>query len=770
MMKCCLNISDGALLDKLEYFIYDVSGLEYNQLEIMLNYSLGNKADASKFRTREDRYKLRRMLSCFVPEEALEEEELERAVDLFLTFLRTYNMEASLCLGALLDAVWKSGDGMSGSQRSVGGEWDCVKRLSGILAAVYLLYFCQGAKLLDSRETEQSMKAVYERNIGYYTPEDRRFLSQLFLTERRFDCIVALLEADLRSAGGEHTGGAFPGRECAGEKYTGREGVGGEYAAPAEDKMWREFYAILRRLKTGKLYPEALSLFRESGGLFRKARPEIRGWWEKEWAGILFRLGRYEEAKNILDKYVEQPEGGVNAYDLFDDAVNYAWAANYKEKDDPEWKAYIEKSYGLTLQAQELIRQSDVLEFMLYDVIFEKEFLLSEMGEYEEAYRCFVQAFANADDDTKARSNFNTHLWILMKYMCRRPEKWQELLGWVDSFYTHYDHGRLDKYRDIVEFVNTSPYLRDKSMLRGQIYGGLMELLFHAMEIRHETKIRDISKYDFLYYTNGENLRLLLEDETEEHCHYRLPIFHASHMNDPQEGRILQDILGRARFPRGENGEAGDSRESYRENYVFLKSFFCYRKEKGRTHVKEFLPMWVQYGEDAEGCCVVLNNKTFGKTNLRKVVYLSDEGRCDDEKIQGFLDGFIGTYRRLQELCGEIGQAAGAECLQRTESLMEMIISQISYLFKHDSYRHENEVRLIVNRTEGNLEDVEVVPGRTPKVFIYSDKPTYVDEIIFGPKMDNPDDYVPFIHKQSGRMWKGTDNRIKVTHSTILYR
>lgn len=744
-MKCCLNISDEALLDKLEYFIYDASGFEYNQLEIMLNYSLGNKADSGKLRTREDRYRLRRMLSCFVPGEALEEVELERAVDLFLIFLRTSSMEASLCLGALLDALWKSG-----SERRSGDEWDCVKRLSGILAAVYLLYFCQRAKLLGSGDTEKSMKAVYERNIGYYTPEDRRFLSQLFLTEKRFDCIVALLEADLKSAGGEHGGG--------------------EYAVSSEDRMWREFYAILRRLKTGKLYREALSLFRESGSLFRKARPEIRGWWEKEQAGILFRLGQYEEAKNILDKYVEQPEGAVNAYDLFDDAVNYAWAANYKEKDDPEWKAYIEKSYGLTLQAEELIRRSDALEFMQYDVIFEKEFLLSEMGEYEEAYRCFVQAFANADDDTKIRSNFNTHLWILMKYMCRKPEKWQELLGWVDSFYTHYDHARLDKYRDIVEFVNTSPYLKDRRMLRGRIYKGLMEFLFHAMEIRHETKIRDISKYDFLYYTNGENLRLLLEDETPEHCHYRLPIFHASHMNDPQEGKILQDILGRAGFSRSENREAGDSRKSYGENYVFLKSFFCYRKEKGRTHVKEFLPMWVQYGEDAEGCCVVLNNRTFGKTNLRRVVYLSDEGRCEDERIQGFLDGFIGTCRRLQELCGEIDEAAGAECLQKTESLMGMIISQISYLFKHDSYRHENEVRLIVNRTEGNLEDVEVVPGRVPKIFIYSDRQSYIDEVILGPKMDNPDDYVPFIHKQSCRMWEGTDSRIKVTRSTIQYR
>ena len=737
MMKCCLNISDETLLDKLEYFIYDVSGLKYNSQELLLDYSLGNKADTGKFRTREEMYRLRKMLA-YGREKALAEEDLERAVDLFLLFLRTYNMEASLCLETLLDSVWESGC-----------EWECVKRVSGVLAAVYLLYFCPHAKLLGGEETEKSMKTVYERNISYYTPEDRRFLSQLFLTRKRFDCIVALLGADLETVRGE-----------------------GKYAPGSEDRMWKEFYAVLRRLKTGKLYGDALVLFQESGCLFEKARPEIRGWWEKERAGILFRLGRYEEAKNILDKYVEQPEGGINVYDLYDDAVNYAWAANYKEKDDPEWKAYIEKSYGLTLQAEGLIRQSSLMEFMRYDVTFEKEFLLSEMGEYEEAYRCFAEAFSNADDDTKAKSNFNTHLWILMKYMCRNPERWQEVLGWIDSLYASYDHARLDRYSSIVEFANTNGYLKGSRKLRDEIYAGLMELLFHAMEIRHETKIRDISKYDFLYYTNGEHLRLLLEDETPDHSHYRLPIFHASHMNDPQEGKILHDILERVGHPRKESGEEGDSRRSYKENYVFLKSFFCYRKEKGRTHVKEFLPMWVQYGEDAGGCCVVLNNKTFGKTNLRKVVYLSDEGKCGDRKVQGFLDGFIRTYKRLCGLCGEMDQdsAQGRECLLKTESLMEMILSQISYLFKHDSYKHENEVRLIVNRTGGSLEDVKVVQGKIPKIYIYSDRQSYIDEIILGAKMDRPEDYVPFIHRQGKKMWSGTENQIKVTDSTIQYR
>lgn len=737
-MKCCLNIADKNLLAKLEYFIYDFAGVEYNNLERMLNYSVGNRADSARLKRPEDVYLLRRMLSCQGEGKELREEELERAADWFLLLLRTCNMEASLCLEPLMDTVWKSGRG-----------WECIDRLSGVLSAVYLLYFCQEARLSGRKEAEENMKAVFKKNIPCYTPEDRRFLAQLFLSEKRFDCIVDLLGADLEAARGKKS-----------------------RTDDAEDAMWKEFYTLLRRLKTGKGYREALVLFQESRQLFDRTRPEVKGWWEKERAGILFRLGQYEEAKNILDRYVEQPEGGANVYDLYDDAVNYAWAANYKEKDDPEWKAYIQKSYDLTLQAEKLILQSDMLEFMHYDVIFEKEFLLSEMGEYDEAYQCFVYAFYNGDDDTKAKSNFNTHLWILMKYMCLKPQRRQEILGWIDSIYSHYDPAKLDKYRPIAEFVNTSEYLKENRELWEEIYGGLMELLFHAMEIRHETKIRDISQYDFLYYTSGAHLRLLLEDESQDGCHYRLPVFHASHMNDPQEGKMLQDILERSGAGFRENGKEPDHREIFQENYVFLKAFFCYRKEKGRTRVKEFLPMWVQYGEDAGGCCVVLNNKTFGKTNLRKVVYLSDEGKCDDRNIQGFLDGFLHTYGQLSRLCGTIDRKSrqGEECAVRTEALMKMIVSQISYLFKHDSYKHENEVRLIINRTADNLEDVQVAKGKVPKIYLYNDKQSYIDEIILGAKMENPEDYVPFIHRQGKKMWSGTENQIRVTRSTIQYR
>lgn len=740
MKKQCLNISEESLIEKLEYFIYDISGYEYNDLEIVLNRSLGNRND-NDF-ARNNLYKLREMTSYYSTDISLDEENIKDAIELFLVFLRTYNMEASVCLCAFLDLIWKAG--------KAGSEWGCVKRVCGILASIYMVNFSHKAKILSKDNTEKNMKNIFNEYIDFYTVEDKKFLTQIFLEEKQFDCILTFLEKKLVV-----------------------QGIDEKSTLYSQKIMWNEFFKILEKMYNAKKYEDALLFIEESERLFRRIDTEVKGYWEREKALVLFFLGKYEEAKNIMDKYVDEDTKDV--YDLYDDAVIYAWAANFKEKDDYSWNDYIDRAISLVEQAESILKSNASKkqkydEKLYYNVLFEKSFLLSEKKDYNEAYQYFNEAFTEAKVDNKKNSNFDTHLWILMKYMCVNPEKEKQVLKWINHFYTKY-RNKLGEYEPIVEFINTNEYLKNNFQLCDGIYSNLLKLLFHAMEILHETKIRDISKYDILYYTKAEHLRLLLEDETDDKCHYRLPIFHACHMNDPQEGKILQDILGRSKSLNVDRKSVSEN--VYEENYVFLKSFFCYRKEEKKSNIKEFLPMWVQYGDDAKGCCVVLNNKTFENSKLRRIVYLSDEGVCDNEKIQKYLDEFKTAYQCLSELCNKIDTKSeqGRDCLLMIDSLISSTISRISYLFKHDSYKHENEVRLIINRTSNNLDDVKVISGKIPKLYIYNDKQSYIDQIILGAKVENPEDYVPFIHKQGNKMWsENKESKIKVTNSMIQYR
>lgn len=751
MERNCLMISDEILINKLESFLYDYSGFEYNNLDIVVNHFIGNKNDEERIKNKDNIYELRKMLSYHSTDTQLEEKTLDKAIDLFLLFLRTYNIEATMGLNGLLDIIWKSG--------KEGNKWNCVKRITGILAAVYLLYFVQKAKIYYKNETEKNMREIFRKNISFYSMEDKRFLTQMFMLENQIDCLIYLLHSNLKGCDKS-------------EKYT----------IDSERIMAKEFFRILKKFKNAEKYKDAMFFLEESEKLFRRVSDlEIRGFWEKQKAELLFDLGEYEEAKNIQNKYINAFGESKNVFDLYNGAIYYAWAANYKEKDDADWEIYIEKAYQLIIQAEQYILQAKELQKteykeFLYHVILEKSFLLSEMGDYDKAFECFEQAFSEADKETKEDSNFNTHLWVLMKYMCLNPEKHEIVISWIEHLYNDFSQKRLKEYEVILDFVHSSKYLKNNSKIYTKIYEGLIQLLFHALEIRHETKIRDISQYDVLYYTKTEHLRLLLEDESSENCHYRLPMFHVYHMNDPQEGKIIRGLLENDKFASVDTEDFSDFRNQYEENYVFLKSFFCYPKKSKENSMKEFLPMWVQYGDDAKGCCIVLNNKTFENSSLRRIIYLTDDGKCDkkDEKVKIFLDEFLFTYRDLVSFCNheiDLNSVEGKECFLEIKSLTKYIISQISYLFKNQSYKHENEIRLIANRTSAELDDVKVISGSIPKIYIYNNSQTYINEVILGAKIENPEDYVSFIYKQGNKMWKDDkQSQIKVTQSTIQYR
>lgn len=77
---------------------------------------------------------------------------------------------------------------------------------------------------------------------------------------------------------------------------------------------------------------------------------------------------------------------------------------------------------------------------------------------------------------------------------------------------------------------------------------------------------------------------------------------------------------------------------------------------------------------------------------------------------------------------------------------------------------------LDIGKLYSSMDDLEVIPGNVPKVFVYDNQQTYIEEIILGARVKNPEDYVPYIYTQGKKMWKGSEKQIKITQSSIQYR
>ena len=119
----------------------------------------------------------------------------------------------------------------------------------------------------------------------------------------------------------------------------------------------------------------------------------------------------------------------------------------------------------------------------------------------------------------------------------------------------------------------------------------LVQQIKYELGLKVEDKNR---KLKFGHYTSGEALQSILgkEDKAPFSISGKTRLNNANYMNDPEEGVILEDILKL------------EKRNSLEPSSWFLMSF---------TSKTDDLAMWSQYGNNAEGVCIVLNENDFAR-------------------------------------------------------------------------------------------------------------------------------------------------------------
>ena len=134
-------------------------------------------------------------------------------------------------------------------------------------------------------------------------------------------------------------------------------------------------------------------------------------------------------------------------------------------------------------------------------------------------------------------------------------------------------------------------YYRDDSPKINQLIKiyTLVQQLKYELGLKAEEKNR---KLKFGHYTSGKALQSILgkEEKAPFSISGKTHLNNANYMNDPEEGVILEDILKL------------EKRNPLDPSSWFLMSF---------TSKTDDLAMWSQYGNNAEGVCIVLNENDF---------------------------------------------------------------------------------------------------------------------------------------------------------------
>lgn len=261
-----------------------------------------------------------------------------------------------------------------------------------------------------------------------------------------------------------------------------------------------------------------------------------------------------------------------------------------------------------------------------------------------------------------------------------------------------------------------------------------------------------------------------------------LTMMQAYYMNDPYEGLSFE--RGISGDDPNKNvlfyqGNAWRFREDiFQKNFVFLKSF---------TDRMDNLLMWNRYGSDREngsrdsnGCCIRFDPEFFDRVNdtvdssrnllvdkdddysLYRVVYLNQQGEIESVKNPG-LDSnakrCYGLMKKLlqyinRELCGYGGQKPDDLQISAIRSFVQMALNPVIFLFKDDEYADEQEYRLVVSRSHGELDKIHILPGEPEKVCVNPYFQVCIDKVILGPNVEKPEYWFNHFRYHIACMWR----------------
>ena len=348
----------------------------------------------------------------------------------------------------------------------------------------------------------------------------------------------------------------------------------------------------------------------------------------------------------------------------------------------------------------------------------------------------------------------------------------------------------------------------------------LLSIYQLVQKIKYQLGLKDEDKNQMLkfgHYTKGSTLQIMLNQEGNDKKDFSVSgktrLYNANYMNDPEEGIVIEQILGL------------DRRDVLEPSSWFLMSF---------TNKTDDLAMWSQYGDDAKGVCLVLRGDDFSRfTSFNDVSWRQEKNFLEFSDKMYLLKSELNSgfeksiFRSESENSVDTVNDEGTEpnsvekdsdskgnsdylyriayvkhteenlTLERTElfekseieelekllnSLKEKLdigskiteknyqdaisecIEEIRYLFKSVDYKYENELRILryANLDPSNDKIKIDKESGIGKLYVERENPIQIEEVIFGPKFPNPEYVTPLL--------KLLDNDIKYKKSTIKFR
>ncbi|MBQ6304867.1 MAG: hypothetical protein IJK83_12725 [Clostridiales bacterium] len=355
----------------------------------------------------------------------------------------------------------------------------------------------------------------------------------------------------------------------------------------------------------------------------------------------------------------------------------------------------------------------------------------------------------------------------------------------------NFDLFKIDRtIKEILDYLKRTPKFFASFNVHAELFCDELKMAIKSIDIKSIKKVEhEEDDSTIAYYTTLNTLEYLLKEttfgekkddsedkESKEGIKLNsLTMMHARYMNDPEEGLILFKHLHKLDCFSETPNELRDM--LYDQKYVFLKSF---------TGIVDQLNMWTLYGSDREsgddcnGCCVCLKPETFGPAsnysnkldssksshteddfNLYNVAYIDKKGIMFKGKYDNDLNTkFNNLINQIKNLKSKI--EGDDEVKKKDEGIITdclvRLLEKLVFLVKDSTYIQEGESRLILSRDISDRLEIREIPKPAdkpnvpPKLYMNPPFQVYVEKIYLGPKLENPDYWIPHLQMELSKM------------------
>ena len=272
------------------------------------------------------------------------------------------------------------------------------------------------------------------------------------------------------------------------------------------------------------------------------------------------------------------------------------------------------------------------------------------------------------------------------------------------------------------------------------------------------------------HYTRLDTIKILIKKKNNANNEDKgayLRLTNGRQMNDPLEGKILLDYI-----LDNNNLDKDLTLKKWDPTYWYISS---------ATTETDSLPMWKQYGGNAEGGMLIYDSGYLKSiiekedVDIYRVCYIDVveneikkifSKSLEDDEIKKLEDNINHLKNKIKELKESIEKLEGN--LKKETEILELYISTLSdiaFLFKKYDYAYENEYRIVVNRAGKEEEIEEQVNPNYNFPFLYTylkDTELKYSKLILGPKAPDIDYIAPYINY--------CDKDIEIEKSSISYR